>query len=85
MAKELWREFAACKGVDPELFFPQYGGREGDEPTGAKIVCAGCVVRTACLNYALDNNEAFGIWGGKNESERRRLRRQRRREQQSAS
>jgi WhiB family redox-sensing transcriptional regulator len=35
------------------------------------------VVRGDCLEYALDNGEKFGIWGGMSERERRRLRRAR--------
>jgi WhiB family redox-sensing transcriptional regulator len=34
-------------------------------------------VRGDCLEYALDNGEKFGIWGGMSERERRRLRRAR--------
>jgi WhiB family redox-sensing transcriptional regulator len=34
-------------------------------------------VREDCLEYALDNGEKFGIWGGMSERERRRLRRAR--------
>ena len=37
----------------------------------------GCVVREDCLEYALQNGEKFGIWGGMSERERRRIRRQR--------
>jgi len=43
----------------------------------AKEVCRGCVAREDCLEYALDNGEKFGIWGGMSERERRRLRRAR--------
>lgn len=41
----------------------------------AKAVCAGCEVRAECLQYALDNNERFGVWGGASESERAAMRR----------
>ena len=43
----------------------------------AKEVCRGCVVREECLEFALQNGEKFGIWGGLSERERRRIRRQR--------
>lgn len=62
---------ARCAGLDPELFHP---GR-GESTTPAKEVCRGCPVRTACLDYALDNRERYGVWGGLSERERRRLRR----------
>lgn len=68
-----WQDRANCRGVDPDLFFPERGASTR-EP---KEVCRGCVVRLDCLEYALSNNEKFGIWGGLSEQERRRLRRQR--------
>ena len=66
-----WQDRANCLGVDPDLFFPARGASTRE----AKKVCQGCVVRQACLEYALDNNENFGIWGGLGERGRRRLRR----------
>jgi WhiB family redox-sensing transcriptional regulator len=68
-----WQRSANCLGVDPDLFFPERGGSTRE----AKEVCRGCVVRKDCLQYALDNSEKFGIWGGLSERERRRLRRRR--------
>ena len=68
-----WQDQANCLGVDPDLFFPERGASTRE----AKEVCRGCVVRLDCLEYALDNGEKFGIWGGLSERERRRLRRQR--------
>lgn len=72
-----WMEHAACRGIDPNLFFPTRpeGAGTGGEVEAAKKVCAGCPVREECLEYALDNGEKFGIFGGKSERERRRLRR----------
>jgi WhiB family redox-sensing transcriptional regulator len=68
-----WLARAACRGMDPELFFPDRG--ESTEP--AKAVCAACPVRAECLDYALTNGERFGVWGGASERERRALRRDR--------
>ena len=68
-----WQSRANCLGVDPELFFPE----RGTSTREAKEVCRGCVAREDCLEYALDNGEKFGIWGGMSERERRRLRRAR--------
>ncbi len=48
-------------------------------------MCAGCVVKVDCLEYALENGEKFGIWGGASERERRRIRRQRRLDRQAAT
>jgi WhiB family redox-sensing transcriptional regulator len=69
-----WRQKAACRGLDPEIFYPA----SEDDAEPAKAVCAVCVVRTPCLEYALSNREHDGIWGGATEKERRRIIRQRR-------
>jgi WhiB family redox-sensing transcriptional regulator len=71
---ESWRRAALCAETDPEAFFPEKGGSTRE----AKRVCAGCPVRMQCLEYALGNDERFGIWGGLSERERRRIRLQRR-------
>lgn len=68
-----WQIEANCLGVDPDLFFPERGASTKE----AKAVCRGCVVREECLEFALQNGEKFGIWGGLSERERRRIRRQR--------
>ena len=70
-----WRQKAACRGVDPEIFHPS----EEDDPTPAKAICAECPVREACLEHALAVREKHGVWGGLTERERRRVIRQRRR------
>lgn len=70
---QAWKLRANCMGVDPDLFFPERGA----STKNAKEVCFGCVVRDECLEYALQNGEKFGIWGGMSERERRRLRRAR--------
>jgi WhiB family redox-sensing transcriptional regulator len=67
---ETWRLDALCAETDPEAFFPEKGGSTRE----AKRVCSGCDVRAECLEYALANDERFGIWGGLSERERRRLR-----------
>lgn len=64
-----WQERALCAQTDPEAFFPEKGGSTRE----AKRVCLSCDVRSDCLEYALANDERFGIWGGLSERERRRL------------
>ena len=68
-----WQERSLCAQTDPEAFFPEKGGSTRD----AKRVCEACTVKDACLEYAMANDERFGIWGGLSERERRRLRRAR--------
>jgi WhiB family redox-sensing transcriptional regulator len=69
-----WRQSAACRGVDPEIFYPA----SEEEAVVAKSICAQCNVRQACLEYSLANRERDGVWGGATERERRRIVRQRR-------
>ena len=64
-----WQERALCAQTDPEAFFPEKGGSTRE----AKKVCLSCDVRVECLEYALQCDERFGIWGGLSERERRRL------------
>lgn len=66
-----WQERALCAQTDPEAFFPEKGGSTRE----AKKVCLSCDVRGDCLEYALANDERFGIWGGLSERERRKLKR----------
>jgi WhiB family transcriptional regulator, redox-sensing transcriptional regulator len=66
-----WQEGALCAQTDPEAFFPEKGGSTRE----AKRVCASCEVRAECLQYALEHDQRFGIWGGLSERERRRLKR----------
>lgn len=69
--EDQWQERALCAQTDPEAFFPEKGGSTRE----AKRICLGCEVKDACLEYALANDERFGIWGGLSERERRRLKR----------
>jgi WhiB family redox-sensing transcriptional regulator len=66
-----WQERSLCAQTDPEAFFPEKGGSTRE----AKKVCTSCEVRSECLDYALANDERFGIWGGLSERERRKLKR----------
>lgn len=64
-----WQDEALCAQADPEAFFPEKGG----STRLAKAVCRSCDVRAECLDYAMETNQMFGIWGGMSERERRRL------------
>ena len=68
-----WRADANCKDVDVNLFFPERGDN-GSTVVYAKQVCRGCSVRTECLQFAIDNHEDIGIWGGTSERQRRLIR-----------
>ena len=64
-----WRDPALCAEVDPAIFFPGKGGSDKQ----AKAVCAACPSKGPCLEFALDHDEEFGIFGGLTRAERERL------------
>jgi WhiB family redox-sensing transcriptional regulator len=73
--KAMWLDQAACRGLDPTIFYPV-----SEEECGpAKAVCELCDVRQSCLEWALGSREREGVWGGASERDRRRIIRQRRR------
>jgi hypothetical protein len=69
-----WRDQAACRDADSELFFPT-----GDTGPSlliieqAKTVCRRCPVAEACLQFAVDENIPAGIYGGLTDTERTSL------------
>lgn len=72
-----WDDEASCRGIDPEVFFPD---SPSDPALAAKAICRGCPVRAQCLELALDARLDHGVWGGLTEVERRSLRRSRQRQ-----
>ncbi len=78
---EDWRQDAACLDEDPDLFFPI--GNTGPallQVAEAKTVCRRCPVQERCLEWALENGQDTGVWGGLGEDERRALKRRRARQ-----
>lgn len=75
LSTEEWRDQAACLAYPADTFF----GLDDSEAAAdrrvreeeAKLICSRCVVRAECLEYALRSREAYGVWGGLTESERR--------------
>ena len=71
-----FRDRAACRDVDPELFFPVgHAGPARRQIAAAKAVCHRCPVIDACLAWAMDAGREEGVWGGQDMTERRDLRR----------
>lgn len=73
---EDWQAYAECRGVDPDLFFPERGARIVE----ALATCARCAVDAECLDYALRTGQEQGIWGGVTGRKLRRLRHERAKE-----
>lgn len=65
-----WSKDAACKGMDPDIFFPERGDHEGVR--AAKAVCLNCPVKIDCRDAHITERE--GIWGGMSSRERRTYR-----------
>lgn len=73
-----WRDSAACRTADPELFFPIGTGDVAlAQERAALVVCRRCPVREECLQQALSAGINDGVWGGTGEAERRRMLRRR--------
>jgi WhiB family redox-sensing transcriptional regulator len=70
---DAWRDDALCQQVGWEPFFPPKGGRSN----AAKAICASCPVQAECLEYAVTSFQRHGIWGGKSETDFRRIRKER--------
>lgn len=81
LRREEWQDRALCAQIGGDEWFPPKGGSS----RAAKAVCRSCEVRAECLEYALDHDIFFGIWGGLSERERRRLSRERQREERAAA
>jgi WhiB family redox-sensing transcriptional regulator len=71
-----WLDLAACRQVDPEIFFPiSTTGAAIGQVHEAQAICARCPVATACLDWAQRMGLGHGVWGGTTPEERRALRR----------
>lgn len=62
-----WRDKAACRDMDPDLFFPT---TRGEERLALKT-CSTCPVIHECARYAaelakINDYPLQGIWGGIN-------------------
>lgn len=73
-----WRQAAACRGKDPDMFFAVANTPAGTaQRREAKRVCASCPVRPECLEWALETRQAAGVWGGMSARKRQTLKRPR--------
>ena len=60
IAWQPWLPEALCSQTDPEIFFPE----KGEPGRTAREICFKCPVIHDCLQWAIDNREMHGIWGG---------------------
>ena len=74
-----WRRRAACRYVDPEIFFTLSDSWAGpkvvaERAADAKAVCAACPVRAPCLDAAYAERDLYAIRAGLTPQERKQLR-----------
>jgi WhiB family redox-sensing transcriptional regulator len=83
-----WQEDAACRSYDNLLFFGDDHGESELEKQArearAKAVCERCPVIEACLEFAIETNQKYGIWGGMTDRERASLKRRRARSRRAS-
>ncbi len=65
-----WQKLAVCDGARDDIFFP--GEYELPDPA-ALAMCARCHVKSECLQYSIDLDIEYGIWGGLTEEQRRNI------------
>lgn len=81
-----WRDSAACREEDPELFWPAgYTGPGALQAEQAKAVCrTRCPVMGQCGEFAIDTRQDDGVWGGLTPDERKSIRRRAERDRAAA-
>jgi WhiB family transcriptional regulator, redox-sensing transcriptional regulator len=70
-----WHEQAACRHSTTPFFAPDTDQHQNStyDYSRAVAICRSCPVQFDCLNFALDNRETDGVWGGTTPNERRRM------------
>jgi WhiB family redox-sensing transcriptional regulator len=68
-----WMARGACRGADPELFFPIGPMGSAAQIRSAQAICDRCTVSQDCLSYAM-RTMPEGIWGGTTREERIEMR-----------
>lgn len=69
MYETYFMNFAKCKRAHQINFFSE------DFPGTHRAVkfCSDCVVKNACLNYAIENEIYHGVWGGTSQRTRKTM------------
>lgn len=70
----VWHQYGNCYREGSALFFPDDKEDARSKTPKAKAVCAAsCPVKDICLQYALETESQYGVWGGTTRSERKRI------------
>lgn len=78
MTNHDWRTRALCAQIGGDWWYADNTPHHTSEINTAKAICQMCDVQTQCLEWALNNDERYGIWGGLSAHQRQKLRRKRR-------
>ena len=70
-----WYDDAACRGMGPDIFYPEAKGLGSCD--AAQAVCVTCPVSEECREHAYTEKERWGVWGGLTENGRRPQQRRR--------
>lgn len=62
MKQHLWKDNAACLGLENNLFFDKYEEDTNVRPI-VDSICGSCPVRKTCFAVGVSSKE-WGVWGG---------------------
>ncbi len=69
-----WYKRGACRSLSNEQHDAWFFPPKGKMTAPARAICGSCPVRAECLDHAMTNHEMYGLWGGTDELDRRRMR-----------
>jgi WhiB family redox-sensing transcriptional regulator len=69
-----WKD-GVCRTMDPDIFFMDTDDKADLPNALALFACQRCDIQSACLHWAMEQNEKSGIWGGTTPRQRDKLRR----------
>ena len=64
---------AKCMDEDPDFFFPESKVEWAERIERLQELCGSCIHKTACLSFAIKNQETDGFWGGMTPEQRSHL------------
>ena len=76
LSESAWKAEGNCYDLghtdNDQLMWDSFFGDTVDERQDALEFCEGCPVQQRCLRFALETQQLWGVWGGRDESEIRR-------------
>ena len=67
-------ERVPCRESDPDLWFAEWGEDQSINYRYAVNQCGKCPLMRECADYAIRNDEVYGIWGGLTPKDRQKMR-----------